>query len=51
MKIKFKSDDDLSLKKQLKFDNMIITIRSVFKENGTLYPRVFLDYTLYELNI
>ena len=51
MKIKFKSDDDLSLKKQLKFDNMIITIRSVFKENGTLYPRVFLDYTLYELNV
>ena len=27
MKIKFNSDDDLSLNKQLKFHNMIVTIR------------------------
>ena len=51
MKIKFNSDDDLSLNKQLKFYNMAITIRSVFKEDGKLYPQVFLDDTLYELNI
>ena len=31
--------------------NMIITIRSVFEEDGKLYPQVFLDDTLYELNI
>ena len=30
---------------------MIITLRSVFEEDGTLYPQVFLDDTLYELNI
>ena len=30
---------------------MIITIRSVLKEDGKLYPQVFLDDTLYELNI
>ena len=31
---------------------MAITIRSVFeKDDGKLYPRVFLDDTLYELNI
>ena len=29
-KIKFNSDDDLPINKQLKFHNMIITIRSVF---------------------
>ena len=47
MKIKFNSDDDLPLNKQLKFHNMIITIRSVFEEDGTLYPQVFLHDTLY----
>ena len=51
MKIKFNSDDDLPLNKQLKFHNMAITIRSVFEENGKLYPQVFLDNTLYGLNI
>ena len=47
MKIKFNSDGDLSLNKQLKFHNMIITITSVFEEDGKLYLQVFLD----ELNI
>ena len=51
MKIKFNSDDDLPLNKQLKFHNMTITIRSVFEENGKLYPQVFLDDILYELNV
>ena len=50
-KIKFNSDDDLPLNKQLKFHNMIITIRSVFEEDGKLYLQIFLDDTLYELNI
>ena len=51
MKIIFNSDDDLPLNKQLKFCNMIITIASVFEENGKLYSQVFLDDTLYELNM
>ena len=51
MKIKFNSDDNLPLNKQLKFHNMTITIRSVFDENGKPYPQVFLEDTLYELNI
>ena len=52
VKIKFNSDDDYSpLKKTLKFHNIAITIRSVFKEDRKLYPQVFLDDTLYELNI
>ena len=49
MKIKFNSDDNLSLNKPLNFHNMTITIRSVF-EDGKLYPEVFLDDTLYELS-
>ena len=51
MKIRFNSDDNLPLNKPLKFYNMTITIRSVFEEDGELYPQVFLDDTLYELNV
>ena len=50
MKIKFNSDDDLPLNKPLKFHLMTTTIRSVFEEYGKLYPQVFLDDALYELN-
>ena len=49
MKIKFNSDDDLPLNKQLKFYNVTITIRSVFSENGKFYSQLFLDDALYEL--
>ena len=49
MKIKFNSYDDLPLNKSLKFHAMAIIIRSVFEENGKLYPQPFLDDTLYEL--
>ena len=51
MKIKFNSDDNLSLNKRLKIYAMMITIRSVFEEDGKLYPQVFLDDALHELNI
>ena len=51
MKIKFSSDDYLPLNKPLKFHNITVIIRSVFEENGKLYPQVFLDDTLYELNV
>ena len=51
LKIKFNSDDSLTLNKPLNFHNTNITIRSDFEEDGKLYPQVFLDDTLYELNI
>ena len=51
MKIKFDSDDGLPLNKPLNFHNMTITVRSVFEENGKLYPQVFINDTLYELSI
>ena len=43
MKIKFHFDDDLPLNKPLKFYMMTIIIRSVFEEDGKLYPKAFLD--------
>ena len=48
MKTKFNSDDDLPLNKQLKFQAVIIIIRSVFEEDSKLYPQVSLDGALYE---
>ena len=50
IKIQFNSDDDLQLNKQLKFQNMATTTRSVFEEDGKFYPQVFLNDTLYELS-
>ena len=47
-KIKSNSDDDLPLNKPLKFHAMTIIIRSVFEEDGKLYPQVFLDDALHE---
>ena len=49
MKIKFNSDDDLLLNKSLKFHLMTVNIRSVFEEDGKLYPQFFLDDSLFEL--
>ena len=51
MKIKFNSDDNLPLNKPLRFHNMTIIIRCVFSEGGKLYPQLFLDNGLYELNV
>ena len=51
MKFKFNSDDDLPLNKPLKFHNMTIIIRSIFEEDGKIYLQVFLDDTLYEVNV
>ena len=49
MKIRFRSDDNLPLNKSLKLYNMTVTIRCVFSEDNELYPQVFLDDALYEL--
>ena len=51
MNINFNFDDNLPLNKPINFHLMTITIRSVFEEDGKLYPQVFLDDTLYELNV
>ena len=49
MQIEFNSNHDLQLDNPLKFHAITITIRSVFEEDGKLYPQVFIDDTLYEL--
>ena len=49
MEMKFNYHNDLPLNKPLKFYAMTIIIRSVFEKGGKLYPQVFLDGTLYEL--
>ena len=51
METKFNSDNGLPLNKPLKFHVMTVNIKSVFEEDGKLYPQVFLDGALYELNL
>ena len=46
MKIKFDSDDNLSLNKVLKFHALTIIIKSVFERDGKYYPQIFLDDAL-----
>ena len=46
MKIKLNSDDSLPLNEPLKFHNITITARSVFEEDGKLYPQVFFRWCL-----
>ena len=48
-KVKFESDDDLPMNKSVKLRLLTIIIRSVFSEDGKLYPELFLDDALYEL--
>ena len=49
IKIKFDTDDKLSLNKTIKIPIIIIVIRAVFHENNINYPQVFLDECLYEI--
>ena len=49
MKIKFDTDDNLPLNKQLKLCMLTIIVRSVFEEDGKFYPQVYLDECSYEL--
>ena len=49
MKIKFNSDDDLPLNRQLKFINLAIIVRTVFEKDGKYNSKILLDECLYEL--
>ena len=48
-KIRFQSNDDLSLNKTIKILLLAITIRCVISKDGKFYPHVFSDDALYEL--
>ena len=49
MKIKFNSDDKLSLNKLLKYLSVTIVIRAPSEEDRKHYPQAFLDDCLFEL--
>ena len=49
MRIKFESDDNLSLGRTIKPRMLTENVRSVFEEDGKHYIQVFLDECLYEL--
>ena len=47
--IKFDTDDNLPLNKQLKQHILTIIVRCVIEEDGKFYLQVYLDECLYEL--
>ena len=49
MKIKFNSDDNIPLNKQLNFPTLTVIIRNIFEKDGKYYPQIFLDECLYEV--
>ena len=49
MKIKFNSNDNFPLNKQLKCLTVTIIIRNIFEENGKYYPQIFVDDCLYQV--
>ena len=48
-KLGINTDDNLPLKKPLKFQTLTVIIRCVFQEGEKLYPHVYLGEYLYEL--
>ena len=49
MKIRFNSDDNLPLNKQLKLLSVTIIAISISEEDGKYYPHVLLHECLYEV--
>ena len=49
MKIKFNSDDDISLNKQLNFSTITVIIRNIVEKDGKYYPQCFINECLYEV--
>ena len=48
-KIKFNSDDDIPLNKQLYFLTITVIICNIFEKDAKYYPQCFLDECLYEV--
>ena len=49
MKIKFSTDDNISLSKIINLPTITIIIRSVTQKNNKYYPQIFLDECLYQV--
>ena len=41
MKIKFHTDDDIPLNKQLHFPTITVIIRNISEKDGKYYPQIF----------
>ena len=48
-KIRFETNDDLSMKKSIKLPLLTIIIRCVFSEDDKFYPQLFLDDAFYDV--
>ena len=48
MKIKFNTDDDIPLNKQLNFLSITVIIRNIFEKDGKYHPQISLGECLYE---
>ena len=49
MRIKFESNDNLPTDNIVNIHQVTIIIRSIFAQNGKIYPQLFLDDGLYKL--
>ena len=49
MEIKFNTDYDIPLNKELYFPTTAVTIGCVFEKDGKYYPQVYLDEGLYQV--
>ena len=49
MKIKFNSDHDIPLNKELHFPAIKVITRNIFEKDDKYYPQIFLDECLYEV--
>ena len=49
MKIKFNTDDNIPLNKNIYFPTITIIMRSITQKDGKYYPQLFLNECLYEV--
>ena len=49
MIIKFNTNDDIPLNKELYFPTITVIIRNIFEKNSIYCPQMFLDECLYEV--
>ena len=49
MKIKFNSDGNIPLNKQLNVPTIGVIIRNTFEKDGKYYPQTFLEECVYEV--
>ena len=49
MKIKFNSDGNIPLNKQLNVPTIAVIIRNTFEKDGKYYPQTFLEECVYEV--